>query len=413
MRILHTADWHLGQSLRGHGREREHADVMRQLVEAVGQVQPDALIVAGDVFDSPNPPAGAQEMYFRSLAAMHRACPTMTTVVSAGNHDSALRLEAPRALWEEFRVKVVGNVRRVDGVVEAGRHLVGIEDKGGAICGYVLAVSYPTAACLPAMTAEEGGSRISRAVERLYGELAEGTRAIWEGKPLVLTGHLHVSGGEVTEGSERPILVGGEHAVPASSFPREAAYVALGHLHRQQSLEGGRVRYSGSLIPMSAAEIDYKHGYSVVDVDEEGSEVEHRELRRPLEFHRVPGQGFAKQNEVARALRLLGRGAGVAMEERPFVLLRLRREDLGAAFREELDQVAEECGLRILDFVLEETPEVALLRRQAAPAKTLRQYEPMEFFREAFLRKHGEAAGEEHLAGFLEVMTACKEAEQQ
>lgn len=412
MRILHTADWHLGQSLRGHGREREHAEVLRQLVEAVGQVQPDALIVAGDVFDSPNPPAAAQEMYFRSLAAMHKACPAMTTVVVAGNHDSALRLEAPRALWEEFRVRVVGNVRRVNGVLDAERHLVAIPGRDGAICGHVLAVSYPTTACLPAVPTEEGGSRIGRAVEKLYVELVEGTRARWEGKPLVLTGHLHVSGGEVTEGSERPILVGGEHAIAASAFPAEAAYVALGHLHQQQNLARGRVRYSGSLIPMSAAEIDYKHGYSVVSVGEREMAFEHREFRRPLEFHRVPGQGFAKQNEAAKALRVLGRGADVEMEERPFVLLRLQREGLSAAFREELDQVAEECGLRVLDFALEETPEVALLWRQAAPTKTLRQYEPVEFFREAYLRKHGTAAREEHEAGFLEVLAACREVEE-
>ena len=94
----------------------------------------------------------------------------------------------------------------------------------------------------------------------LYATLMQETGAARDGLPLVVTGHLHVAGGTELDGAERRILVGGQHAVPASVFPDEAAYVALGHLHKAQKIGGEKVRYSGSLMPLSASEIDYRHG---------------------------------------------------------------------------------------------------------------------------------------------------------
>ena len=96
LRFLHTADWHLGQTLRGYSREQEHVAVLDELVAIVEQHRPHALLVAGDIFDSPNPPAEAQRLFFRTLAHLHAACPSMSIVLTAGNHDAASRLEAPR-----------------------------------------------------------------------------------------------------------------------------------------------------------------------------------------------------------------------------------------------------------------------------------------------------------------------------
>ncbi len=117
IRVLHTGDWHIGQTLRGYSREYEHAHVLKQLVKIVAEQQVDVLIVAGDIFDSQNPSGESQSLFFETIESLHRARPEMATIIIAGNHDAAGRLEAPHPLLARFKVHVVGSVRRVDGRV--------------------------------------------------------------------------------------------------------------------------------------------------------------------------------------------------------------------------------------------------------------------------------------------------------
>ena len=171
IRILHTADWHIGQTLRGFAREHEHACVFDALVAIVAEREVDALVVAGDIFDSQNPSGEAQRLFYDLLVRLNRARPQMTTVITAGNHDAAGRLEAPRPLLDAIGVHIVGNVRRRDGAPDLTRHLVPLRRKG-QVAAHVLAVSYPTASCLPGLAAgrsrEDGGSPIVHAVRNLY-----------------------------------------------------------------------------------------------------------------------------------------------------------------------------------------------------------------------------------------------------
>ena len=163
-------------------------------------------------------------------------------------------------------------------------------DASGAVAAHVLAVSYPTAACLPNLTRleSEAGSPVVAGVRSVYAELMETLRPQVAGLPSVATGHLHVAGGVELEGAERRILVGGQHAVPHDVFPPEASYVALGHLHKAQAVGRDAVRYSGSLFPLSAAEQPYRHGVTLVSLD--GAEVasEHIPIERPVAFLRLP-----------------------------------------------------------------------------------------------------------------------------
>lgn len=156
IRILHTADWHIGQTLRGYSREHELRSVFRRLEEIVVARDVDALVIAGDVFDSQNPSGEAQQLFYETIVRLSRSHPRMTIVIAAGNHDAAGRLEAPRPLLEAINVRVVGNVRRREGRVDASRHLISIADSSGAIAAHVLAVSYPTAACLPNLARLDG-----------------------------------------------------------------------------------------------------------------------------------------------------------------------------------------------------------------------------------------------------------------
>ena len=419
IRVLHTGDWHIGQTLRGFSRETEHDAVFARLVALVAERGVDALVVAGDVFDGQNPSGESQARFYTLMARLHAARPSMTIVITAGNHDAAGRLEAPRPLLEAIGVHVVGNVRRRDGAIDLGRHLVPIRDPSGAVAAQVLAVSYPTAACLPplaslAREAREGeASPIVRGVRDLYDGLFEAARPRLAGLPLLVTGHLHVAGGLESEGAERRILVGGEHAVPADVFPEAAVYVALGHLHRAQEIGrgGGRrtVRYCGSLIPLSATEQPYRHGVTLVTLgDGPAPRVEHLPLPRPVPFLRVPEQGEIALADLGDHLGALALDAGLPVEARPFVQVRLARAGLASGFRAEVDRVASAFPVRVVDVrvTAPDHAEVELVAPGEVLAR-LAERDPEELFRLAFERTHGSTPEAAHLDVFHRARAAA------
>ena len=402
IRILHTADWHIGQTLRGFSRDHEHRKVFRRLEEIIVERNVDAFIIAGDVFDSQNPSGEAQQLFYDTLVRLSRARPRMTTVIVSGNHDAAGRLEAPRPLLEAFNIRVVGNVRRHDGQIEASRHLVPIVDASGALAAHVLAVSYPTAACLPNLTRldDEAGSPVVAGVRTLYAELLEALRPQMDGLPFVATGHLHVAGSIESEGAERRILVGGQHAVPHDVFPPEASYVALGHLHKAQAVGRDTVRYSGSLIPLSATEQPYLHGVTLVSLDGLKIVSEHIPIGRPVAFLRLPEAGDMRLADFGDHLTALDLQPDLPISERPFVQVRLAREGLQPGFREEIDRIAESFPVRIVEARVTAMPDTLNELVVSDPLIRLAERDPEDLFKLAFERAFGVAPDAAHLDVF-------------
>jgi len=407
IRVLHTGDWHIGQTLRGFSREREHDAVFGCLESIVVEREVDALVVAGDVFDSQNPSGESQARFYTLMARLHAARPAMTIVITAGNHDAAGRLEAPRPLLEAIGVHVVGNVRRRDGAIDLDRHLVPVRSANGDVAAQVLAVSYPTAACLPPLSSLGQQPRIGetspivRAVRDLYGQLFEAARPRLAGLPLLVTGHLHVAGGLESEGAERRILVGGEHAVPSDVFPEEARYVALGHLHRAQVLGRGQVRYCGSLIPLSAAEQPYRHGVTLVTLGTGAAEIEHIEIPRPVPFLRLPASGDMPLADLGDHLNALALDPDLPMEARPYIQVRLAREGLLPGYRAEVDRIAESFPVRVVDVRVTVPPRAAIATEESeAPPPRLSERDPEELFRLAYRAKWDEDPEPAHLDVF-------------
>ncbi len=402
IRVLHTADWHVGQTLRGFSRDYEHRRVFERLEEIVVERNVDALIIAGDVFDSQNPSGEAQQLFYNALVRLSRAQPRMTTMIVAGNHDAAGRLEAPRPLLEAFKIRVVGNVRRHEGRIDAARHLVPIADAKGAVAAHILAVSYPTAACLPNLTRLDGesGSPVVAGVRSLYAELLDTLRGQMDSLPFVLTGHLHVAGGTESEGAERRILVGGQHAVPHDVFPTEASYVALGHLHKAQAVGRDTVRYSGSLIPLSATEQPYAHGVTLVSLDGAQVTSEHIPVDRPVPFLRLPETGDMRLTELGDYLTALGLHPDLPINQRPFVQIRLARDGLPSGFREEIDRVAGNFPVRIVDARVAAIPDALNEAVFTDPLIRLAERDPEDLFKLAFEREFGAAPNAAHLDVF-------------
>ncbi len=414
LRILHTADWHLGQTIRGYSRAYEQQCALDSLLQVVIERDIDTLIIAGDVFDSQHPSGEAQHMFYRMLAGLHAENPALNTVVVAGNHDAAGRLEAPHPLLAAFKVHVVGNVRHTLDRLDCDRHLITLRDARGEAYLHVIAVSYPTAACLPALSRlelEPDETNVVRAVRELYQELAETLAPRLAGLPFLTTGHLHVRGGAESEGAERRILVGGQHAVPHDVFPADSAYVALGHLHKEQSSGEETIRYSGSLIPLSATEQPYRHGVTLITIDEGVVATEHIGIPRPVPFLSLPSAGVEiRLSELGDHLRALAVPADLPLHLRPFVQIRLSRLGLGAGFREQVEQIASGYAVRIVDARPEPLPGIVSQLASTAPSQQLlSQREPEEMFLLAFQRAVGIPATSAHLEIFHRVYREAQE----
>ena len=387
IRLLHTGDWHIGHTLRGYGREYEHITVFDQLIDIVIDQEVDVLVIAGDIFDSQNPSGEAQQLFYRTLGRLRAARPGLKIVVVAGNHDAASRLEAPHALLASLDMHVIGSVRRINGRAIAERHLIPVRNSSDDLRLHILAVSHLTAGCLPNLTRlhDESGSLVVEKVRELYADLHQQLETELQDHPFIVTGHLHVIGGEVSENSERRILAGGEHAVPHSVFPEQACYVALGHLHKAQKVGADHVRYSGSLFPLSASEHNYRHSVTLVKIAGGTATSQQIPLQRPVPFLRLPASGTMGVTDLPSHLAALHLPADLPMERRPFVQMRLQRENLPVGFREELDRLAEPFPVRMLEPSIAASmtfPQMHAVSTEML--RTITEHQPEELFRLAF-----------------------------
>ena len=224
MRLLHTSDWHLGQSFHQFDRRAEHQAFLDWLLGVLEAEAVDALLIAGDVFDNSNPSAQAQAQLYRFLAEARRRVPQLGIVMTAGNHDSPGRLEAPAPLLSVFDASVIGQVgRRGDVDAALGRLLVPLKDAAGREAAWCIAMPFLRPDDLPASRAPTTLRGRRRRLYRRAFELAAERRQ--PGQAIVAIGHCHLAGGEVSEDSERRIVIGGAEALPAGIFdPRSPTW---------------------------------------------------------------------------------------------------------------------------------------------------------------------------------------------
>jgi exonuclease SbcD len=261
MRVLHTADWHLGQHfLTGQERSTEQQAFLDWLLLTVREQGIDALVIAGDIFDTQTPSYTAQELYYTFLVKM-QATGCRDIVVVGGNHDSPTMLNASRQLLRQLRIHVVGGVPADP--AEQVLHLAGPAGETGlVVCAVPFLRDRDIRLAVAGETPDDRQIRIRQSIAGHYAALAghDAVRRLREQDIAVLaTGHLYAAGGEAREGAERDVHIGGLGLVGAEHFPAAFDYVALGHLHRPQVV-GGRahIRYSGSPVPLSFTEADDK-----------------------------------------------------------------------------------------------------------------------------------------------------------
>ncbi|MCY9203755.1 exonuclease subunit SbcD [Bacillus atrophaeus] len=263
MRILHTADWHLGKTLEGRSRLNEQAEFLEELNRIVKEEKIDAVVMAGDAFDTVNPPALAEQLFYESLSVLSDRG-KRPVVVIAGNHDNPDRLSAASPLTTEHGIHLIGYPKTEP---------VHIEVPSADELLAVAALAYPSEARLNEVLSDTFEEKLLRdhydiKIRQAFEHMS---RQCQKGAVKIAASHLYVAGGNQTD-SERPIEVGGAYTVAAESLPADAAYVALGHLHRPQTIKRAKTlaRYSGSPLAYSFSEAGYAKSVTVVEAGPAG-----------------------------------------------------------------------------------------------------------------------------------------------
>ena len=271
MRFIHTSDWHLGHRIHGLSRHEEQRAFLSWLHDQIIEHKVDALIVAGDIFDTHNPSAQSTRLYYQFLHRLHQSDPHVQTVVIAGNHDSAQRLDAPRDLLRTMNVHVIGSLpslsdERWDEVY------VPLRARSGEISAWVAAIPFLRSVDLP-LRSVDPDERLINGVREVYQHTLTKLHPHLEpNQGVILTGHCQMSKSVLSLESERKMPGFGDNTLPSDIFSPEegavATYVALGHLHLAQTVsQCDWIRYSGSPLPFSISERDYPHQVLVVDLD--------------------------------------------------------------------------------------------------------------------------------------------------
>ena len=397
LRIIHTADWHLGHSLHGVSRSLEHKEFLTWLLNELKIKHADVLIIAGDIFDSANPSSIAQTQLYNFLVQAKRQQPNLNIVLIGGNHDSAAYLDAPSALLRELGIRMVGGLRREGKAVDWQRLIVPLTNTKGEIEAWCGAMPFLRIADLPTPDLFQG-------IQTLYAELVHQIRQ--RAKPqhrLILTGHCYMVQGQVSELSERKILGGNQHALPVSIFP-DVDYVALGHLHLAQKVgKQSHVRYSGSPIPLSFDESHYSHGVLQVDLKpNEAASIEHIKIPRFIELLRLPnGKDFA---DLATILNLLAERNLPEVDDiqRPYLELRILMDKPEPNLRQQVDSALANLPVRLLtikqSFTGDNTPLAEVFEQR------LEELQPLAVFEQCYRNKYDSPPPDELSALFNELL---------
>ena len=413
MRLFHTSDWHLGQNLHGQERDFEHACFLEWLLRQLALHSPDVLLIAGDIFDTVNPPVKAQERLYDFIVSAHEQQPGLTIVMIAGNHDSGSRIELPAPLMRRLRTHALGRVLWLDdGQLDSERLLLPLPDASGAIAGWCLALPFLRPA---EVTGAHLGDDYLRGIGQVHEWLIAAANAKRQpGQALIAISHAHMAGGSVSEDSERSLIIGNAEALPASLFGPSISYVALGHLHKPQKVNGEeRIRYSGSPIPLSFSEIGYQH--QILDIQLDGEtlvSVEPRLIPRAVNLQRL---GPAPLAEILLQLAELPDIDLLAEEQRqPWLEVRVRLDEPQPDLRQQVESALQGKAVRLVRIAAEYAGHGGREGDDgAAQLVELDQLSPQDLFSRAWLDSYGSEVDEQTLKDFAQLLQEVQHEEEQ
>lgn len=273
MKFIHTSDWHLGKSLEGHSRLEEQEKFCDDFVKLVDDNDIDMVIIAGDVYDTSNPPAKAEKLFYKTVSRLANNGERCVLVIS-GNHDNPERLAAITPLTHEQGIIILGyplsftEKAKYKGfeIIEAKEGCLKIDINGEMAT--IITLPYPSEKRLnEAIGNPSNDEEAQQTYSQRVGEIFRELESNFEDDTInIAVSHIFVVGGEETD-SERPIQLGGSLLVEKKDLPTKAQYIALGHLHKPQKASHRlNAYYSGSPLQYSKDERSYAKGANIVDI---------------------------------------------------------------------------------------------------------------------------------------------------
>jgi len=373
MKILHTADWHLGQKfLNVQYRTQEHELAINWIIETATEQAVDMIIIAGDIFDMGNPPSAARSLYFRFLTKIaNTSCRHI--VVIGGNHDSPSMLDAPKELLSLLNVHVLGaaSEKIEDDVLE-------LFDTNGEIEAVIAMVPFlrdqDIRRSVSGETSQERIARIKEGIYNHYEKIGAACKSYKKaGVPIIATGHLYAKGAEAAADQDN-IYIGNRENISAEQFPKIFDYVALGHIHRAQFL-GTReeVRYSGSIIPLRFKETLDEKSVTIIDFD--ASKIAHIDTIKIPEFRRLKTIEGDLDKVKASLKRFSEKGGRDLIT---WVELIIHMDKIIPNLNEEIKEFTKDMNIQILKV---RTRHQHHALNKAAVSVDLEELDPLEVFR--------------------------------
>lgn len=396
MKVVHTADWHIGQLFHEFDRFYEHQQFLDWLVGVLREQNVDVLLVSGDVFDSSNPSAASVRQFYSFLRKATSACPGLQIMVTAGNHDSPARLEAPKPLLESSNIHIVGLVEKDnEGNINYEKLVIPLYNANGEVTAWCLVVPFLRLGDYPAMPESE--NPYTAGVTRLYEAACE--HALTKKQPtqaIIAMGHLHAQQAEITDmDKQERLIMGGIECIGADSFPADLSYVALGHIHKAQRI-GGRehIRYSGSPLPLSFSEIHYRHQVIAFELEPAGiSNLETIEVPVFVPLQRVPNT-HGRLQQVLLFLQELPERNG-QLEPAPYLEVRILTDGPEPGLRYKVEQALAGKYVRLAKIDVRYTDNaVDTTGIPSASPDQLQLLNPAEVFERAFQAKYKNSAPE-------------------
>ncbi|MFA0616258.1 exonuclease subunit SbcD [Vibrio splendidus] len=373
MKILHTSDWHLGQNFYNKSRKNEHERFLQWLLEQVTEHDIDAIIVAGDIFDTSTPPSYAREMYNKFVVDSNKiGC---QLVLLGGNHDSVSVLKETQQLLKYMGADVIPNTNE-----DHATQVVELKGKNGDVEALVCAIPFirprDVLTSQAGVTGVERQKQLGDAIKQHYQSVYDAAvekRATFENSehmPIIATGHLTAMGVQQSD-SVRDIYVGNLDGFAADGFP-DADYIALGHIHRPQVVAKREyIRYCGSPIPLSFDELKSQKQVCVVEFIE-GERI----------ISQLPVPTFQPLAEIKGDLSeiesQLNQYIGLDSDQSVWLSIEVQAQDYLSDLQERMRALTEGLNVEVLQLRRARERRNQALEQESA--ETLSELSPMDVF---------------------------------
>lgn len=391
LKVLHTADWHLGQYFYEYDRTLEHLHFFDFLKKTIKVYEIDVLLICGDVFDVSNPSTSSISMFYKLLIDLTNQFESLQIIIIGGNHDSASRLELPNPILKYFNIKIIGKIEKNEkGEILSDKHIIPLKNKKSEIAAYCLAIPFIRQGEISDIN--YSGLSYSDSITKLYADITDKIQATkTDNQALIAMGHLHTMKAEISENDKNErLILGGLELINLQNFEEKISYFALGHLHKAQKVSGTEhFRYSGSPLPMSFSEKNYLHQVVVIEFEnQKAKKIESVEIPRLIDILKIP----QKHAEIEIVLNELNNLETINNEDEkifaPYLEVRVLLKEPEPNLRNKIEKQIENKRVKLAKIDIQYNSTETELSSMTKSNEELQNLNPLNILEKAFQQKY-------------------------